>query len=418
MRNGKAIFFGMVLAAAGIFTTGGVALAADIGDSDLQMVQIYYQPTLMASVDEAIAVLNALHESYCDWRGGRPTSGIATKAHVDLHTNIHYTDTNSQWVPSWGGIIGPGGSYTPYMGGSTQTTQSERDEGADVSVTPAQINQVTLWSYPNLERDFKYGFDLNITGSDGKPAVTSFRTSTIDIAHRLADAFATLAAANFTDGTRFTPSLGVRVVSKDVPQKFAKLGWTQNSGVVVESVLDNSPAKAAGVAVDDVVFEAAGQPVPDAGTLGKIGLKALSGKPNVQVPLKVFRGGQTLELTAALTDPNVGIEKLLPAPSQPQPPAPTATAGQIHLGIAARPLTPAEAKKAKRTDGVVIAGIDKGSLAEQMAIQTGDILLAINGKPVSDMEALKQALAAGGELSTVTVLRGGKTLTLTGVSKM
>jgi hypothetical protein len=412
MTLSRTIRLGLALAAAGALFTSNAAFAADIGDRDLQTVQIYYQPTLMASIDEAIAVLNALHESYSDWRGGRPTSGIATKAHVDLHTNIHYTDTNSQWVPSWGGIIGPGGSYTPYMGGSTQTTQSERDEGADISVTPAQINQITLWNYPNLERDFKYGFDLQITGSDGKASVKSFRTSTIDIAHRLADAFATLAAANFTDGSRFTPSWGV--TTKNVPGKFAKLGWTRNTGFVVDAVFAGSPAQAAGLAVDDVIFEASGQPVPDIDTLRKIGLKALNGKPSNQVPVKVFRGGQTLELTATLTDPNAGIEKLLPPPAV----APAPAAGPIHLGIAARALTPEEAKKAKRTAGVVIASVDKGSLAEQMAIQTGDILLSINGAPVPDMEALKKVLAAGGEVTTVTVLRAGKTLTLTGVSKM
>ena len=413
MTLGRAIGFGLALAAAGALFTSTAAIAADIGDRDLQMVQIYYQPTLMASVDEAVATLNALHESYSDWRGGRPTSGFATKAHVDLHTNIHYTDTDSHWVPNWGGIIGPGGSYSPYMGGSTQTTQSERDEGADVSVTPSQIDQVTLWSYPNLEREFKYGFDLQITGSDGKASVISFRTSTIDIAHRLADAFSTLEAANFTNGTRLTPSWGIRMLTKDVPAKFAKLGWTQNTGFVVEAIIAGSPAQAASLAVNDVIFEASGQPVPDVNTLRKIGLKALNGNPSGQVPLKVFRGGQTLELTVALADPNAGIEKLLPAP----PPA-AAASGQIHLGIAARPLTAAEAAKAKLANGVTIVGVDKGSLAEQIAIQIGDILLTINGTPVSDMETLKKALATGGELAAVTVLRAGKTLTLAGVSKM
>jgi len=411
MASGKTVL--LTLAFSGAVALGAAALAADIGDSDLQQVQIYYQPTLMSSVDEAVATLNALHQSYSDWRGGLPTSGFATKAHVDLHTNIHYTDTNTQWVPTWGGIIGPGGSYSPYMGGSNQTTQSERDEGADISITPAQITAVTVWAYPNLERDFKFGFDLVLKQPDGNAKVQSFRTSTPDIARRLADAFATLAAANFTDGTRFTPSYGMRVLAKDVSEKYAKLGWTQNSGLVVESVLDGSPAKAAGIQPDDIVFESAGKPLPDIGALGTVAFAALNGKPQGTVPLKVFRGGQMLDLNATITDPNAGIEKLLPAPPPPPP-----QAAPIQLGIAARPLAPAEAKKAKRASGVVIVGVDKGSLAEQMTIHAGDILLTINDKAVGDMETLKKLLAAGGELTAVTVLRGGKTLTLHGISKI
>jgi hypothetical protein len=384
--------------------------AADIGDSDLQMIQVYYQPTLMASADEAIAALNMLHDSYCDWRGGRPTAVFATKAHVDMHTNIHFTEQSTQWVPSWGGVIGPGGSYTPYMGGSNQTSQSDRDEGADVSVTPAQITTVSLWSYPNLERDFKYGFDLTIKQADGKMAIMSFRTSTIDIAHRLGDAFATLAAANFTAGERFAPSWGIRQVTKNAPEKLAKLGWTQPTGVVVEAVIEASPAAAAGLQRDDIIFEAAGQPVSDLQGLSQIGVKAIAGAPTVRVPFKVFRGGQTIDLTASLTDPNIGIDKLLSAPS--------GGAGPIHLGIAVRALTPAEAETIQREQGVMVGDIDKGSLAEQMSLQPGDILIAVNGKPVDSTETLKQLLATVGEIATITVVRAGKTITLTGISKM
>lgn len=404
------LFMAGVLAASILSCTGG--FAADIGDSDLQSIQLYYQPTLMASADEAIAALSLLHDSYCDWRGGRPSAVFATKSHVDMHTNIHTVEETTQWVPNWGGFIGPGGSYTPFMGGSNQTSQSEHDDGADITMAPAQILQISLWSYPNLERDFKYGFDLALKQSDGKVVVMSFRTSTIDIAHRLADAFATLAAANFTGDRRFMPSWGLHMDAKDLPAKFAKLGWTQPGGMLVDAILSDSPAQTAGLAANDIVVQVAGRPLADTDALGAMSLAALNGKPSGQVPIKVFRNGQTIDLTVPLVNPNTGLDKLLPVAAAPPPPL------QIHLGVAARSLTPAEAKKAKRQDGVFIVGVDKGSLAEQMAIQAGDILLTINATKIPDMEALKKTLAAGGEISSVTVQRAGKVLTLNGVSKM
>ena len=66
----------------------------------------------------------------------------------------------------------------------------------------------------------------------------------------------------------------------------------------------------------------------------------------------------------------------------------------------------------------MVGDIDKGSLAEQMSLQPGDILIAVNGKPVDSTETLKQLLATVGEIATITVVRAGKTITLTGISKM
>ncbi|MGA7675931.1 MAG: PDZ domain-containing protein [Rhizomicrobium sp.] len=405
-----------VLGAAACLYFNSASSAADIGDSDLVMQQVYYQPTLMSSTDEAVSALNALHASYSDWRGGLPEGVFASRAHVDIHTNIHSTEENSQWVPSWGGIIGPGG-YTPYSGGSMQTTQEEKDDPADLTLVPGEIVGITLWSYPNLERDFKFGFDLQFSRG-GTQGVMSFRTSNIDIARRLADAFATLAAANFTDGRRFNPSLGIRSQTKDLPSQYTRLNWTGSTGLLIDDVVDESPAKAAGLAHDDIVFEANGKPVIDASGLGKIGADFLGDKAEGRLDLKVFRGRQTIPLEVALTNPNVGIDKLLPTPVAVAPAAPVAgAAAPVKLGIAVRGLNAEETKKAGVASGILIVGVDAGSLAAQIGFKAGDYLLEINGVKLADKSAMVQALSSGA-VDGAKVWRKGKVLLLSGVSKM
>ncbi len=392
---------------------GSVAVAADLGDSDLATVQVWYQPTLMASVDEAAGTINALRTSFCDWRGGIPENVFATRAHVDIHTNIHSTEESSEWVPSWGGIITSHG-YTPYSGGSMQTTQNESDDPADISLVPGEISGVTLWSYPDLERDYKFGFDLQISNGN-KQNVISFRTPNVDIAKRLADAFATLAAANFSDGRRFTPAIGFRAKTDDLASQYTRLNWTQGTELVIDAVVDDSPAASAGIAHDDIIFEADGKPVADVPGLVKIAGDLLGNKPDGRLDLKVFRGGQTVPLQVALTNPNIGIEKLLPAPVAAPAPAPVPPV--LHLGIAARNLTPEEAKKAKLNSGVLIVGVDTGSLAQQMGLQVGDYLLEINGSLVADMNTMKKLLTTD-SVNVVKIWRKAKVLNLNGVNKL
>lgn len=98
------------------------------------------------------------------------------------------------------------------------------------------------------------------------------------------------------------------------------------------------------------------------------------------------------------------------------------------IGIQGRELTPALAQKlgleGKR--GVVVASLDDRGPASDAGVKAaenpdaevpkgGDLIVAVNGKPITDMADVSEAVASRkvGDTITVTVLRDGKSQTLT-----
>ena len=79
------------------------------------------------------------------------------------------------------------------------------------------------------------------------------------------------------------------------------------------------------------------------------------------------------------------------------------------LGIAIAPARAARRMRAAvglpERDGLLVRGVEAGSAAERAGLQRGDLLVGVNGNPLSSVDALFDALEAGGELK-VTVVRG------------
>jgi|GEM_PF-734114 len=70
----------------------------------------------------------------------------------------------------------------------------------------------------------------------------------------------------------------------------------------------------------------------------------------------------------------------------------------------------------EQKDGVYVEEVEARSLAQQMGIQAGDVIVALNGVEVEDTVAFRKELFnyREGDAITVTLLRGGETLELTG----
>ena len=79
------------------------------------------------------------------------------------------------------------------------------------------------------------------------------------------------------------------------------------------------------------------------------------------------------------------------------------------IGVEVQDLTPELAESFKRpsTNGALIAGVLKGGPADRAGIRPGDILIAVDGKPVVDSSAMLNLIAAlsPGQTATILVMR-------------
>ena len=87
------------------------------------------------------------------------------------------------------------------------------------------------------------------------------------------------------------------------------------------------------------------------------------------------------------------------------------------IGVEVQEITPelAESFGLPRDGGVVIAGVLKGGPADQAGVKPGDVLAAINGKPVADSPSMLNQIAAlaPGQDATLSILRNRGQMQLT-----
>jgi len=80
------------------------------------------------------------------------------------------------------------------------------------------------------------------------------------------------------------------------------------------------------------------------------------------------------------------------------------------VGVEVQDITPelAESFKLRDTKGALIAGILRGGPADRAGMKPGDILIAVNGKPVADSASMLNLVAglSPGKIAALTVLRG------------
>jgi len=186
--------------------------------------------------------------------------------------------------------------------------------------------------------------------------------------------------------------LGVTI--QDLNQALAEsFGLPRPDGALVASVAPSSAAAAAGLRAGDVITEVNGQPVVRSGELSSlIGLSA----PGEVVKLQVWRDHAARELQAKLGSVEAPPSEVADAGGALQP-------GQ--LGLALRPLTREERKQSQLEQGLVVENVS--GPAAKAGIVAGDVLLAINGKPVQSVEQIKQVLQGKPKSVALLVQRDG-----------
>ena len=164
-------------------------------------------------------------------------------------------------------------------------------------------------------------------------------------------------------------------------------------GALVSSVDAGGPADKAGLKTGDVILKVNGHPI-----VASIDLPSLIGAttPGDTVDMEVWHQGQSEHVTAKLVDADDKREKVAAA---------SGAEGQGRLGLALRPLSPQEKREAGVTTGLLIE--DTTGAAAMAGVQAGDVLLAVNGAPVQNLEQVRTLVAKSSKSVALLIERDG-----------
>jgi S1-C subfamily serine protease len=179
-------------------------------------------------------------------------------------------------------------------------------------------------------------------------------------------------------------------------------------GVEVVTVEKDSAAAKAGIKEDDVIQLVNGEKIRDSQDLVDV-ISELA--PGTAVKMGVWRDGKALELTATLSKRErperfVWESKKLP----------NFFRSGGYLGIVLQELNPDLAGyfAVKAGEGALIIRVEKDTPAEKAGLKSGDVIVQMGEKKITDADAVHNVMAdlKKGDIVTITVVRHGKKETL------
>lgn len=175
------------------------------------------------------------------------------------------------------------------------------------------------------------------------------------------------------------------------------LGLDRPVGVLVKSLHEASPLKAAGLRVGDIVTAINGQPIESADALAfRLATQSVGGKATVAY----LHDGQ----------PESAQFNLIAAPEDPPRDETLLKGRQPFAGATVVNLSPAVIDETgydgDRQQGVLVTKVARQSAAAYVRLQAGDVILQINRKTINSVEDLQQALDTPQPQWRVSILRG------------
>jgi serine protease Do len=231
----------------------------------------------------------------------------------------------------------------------------------------------------------------------------------------------------FAKSSRSSGDAWMGVYTQTVDHELARaFNLKSQRGVVINEVVDDSPAEKAGLKEEDVIIGANGSRIETSDELTDLVDDA---KPGDKVTLDVIRGGKEMQVAITLGDRSDSNERNFSwtAPSAPVAPmAPIAPRNFAFnfsgfdngsfIGIQMTDLTEqlGDYFGVRNGNGVLVSDVERDSPAEKAGIKAGDVIVAIDGEKVADSRDVQDLVQdrKAGTIVSIDVLREHKPVAL------
>jgi serine protease Do len=205
----------------------------------------------------------------------------------------------------------------------------------------------------------------------------------IDVAMRVKDDL-----VQYGKVTRGRIGVTVQPVTQPLAETF---GLDRPRGALVAGIDPEGPAARAGLRAGDVILSFGGEPVTESGDLPA---RVAATKPGTSAALKVWRDGRETALDVQVAEMPAERGAVVADAAEPKG----------RLGVVVRPLEPAEAKRLGAEGGVRVERV--GGAAAKAGVRAGDVIVGVNGQPVTSPDDLKRAVDGARDRVALLVQRG------------
>jgi serine protease Do len=180
------------------------------------------------------------------------------------------------------------------------------------------------------------------------------------------------------------------------------LGLPQSWGVIVDDITPDGPAASAGVQVQDIILTADDRPIE---TMSALTAATYLHNPDHPVKLEVLRGTEKKILYVPAVEKHDQMDLLMDATDPEKGLVP-------RLGVLVVDITDqirSTIGTVRIAGGVVVVGRAANLIVSDSGLQTGDIIHALNTKPIDSVETLRRAVRAlkSGDAVVLQIERDG-----------
>jgi serine protease Do len=190
--------------------------------------------------------------------------------------------------------------------------------------------------------------------------------------------------------------VGIQPLTPELAKQF---GVPEGLGVLVNEVFEHDPADEAGILPGDIITKIGQDPVETPNQLSRLVARF---DPGDTASVEIYRDGVQVQLPVAL-----GVRKDKPVVAS-LPPSDL----KVNFGIHVEMVNEELAKKyhLEETEGVVVAQVDRGSIAYVEGLREGDVIREVNRAEVNTLQQYshEMELIRQGETVLLRVLRGSR----------